>query len=391
LDSVYDALKFHDTTLTLAIAKVIVFGHTDTKGSKRSNQLLSEKRAEYVAKSIRNTDAYSYDIVMGFGENNPVASNKTAAGRASNRRVEVTLIYTQAKRRYIPKIPLLSPRRRDTLIVFEDSTRLYINLADYDLIKKSISYQRHSNLFDMFETLAENDTYDTFYNFGSITLGWDSFKDSKCLQNEVTLSIKVPDVLVNQSMKELKAYAKQFKKNTVYLVKRTDGKWYLNVSTYCPFHLIGCGFHLHDKYEQREYRKIKYIAKNGYRILGAFMKKDEVLFNYKKVKGPRKKVKFKVICPNGYPEVSIVAVHEKSLDTLYYAEGTEQVIAHGRRCAKCDQKEKKASPKTRTSQKKDESLAVEKVKNRFLRKKYKFKKGDFKQMIVRKKVKTTKK
>ncbi|MCW3123531.1 MAG: OmpA/MotB domain protein [Flavipsychrobacter sp.] len=67
-------------------------GHTDDVGSDAKNLILSRDRAAsvkayYVSKGISN-DRLETD---GFGESRPVASNKTAAGRAKNRRVEMDL------------------------------------------------------------------------------------------------------------------------------------------------------------------------------------------------------------------------------------------------------------------------------------------------------------
>ena len=69
-----------------------VEGHTDSVGSAINNQKLSEARAQsvhdaLVALGIDDT-RISY---VGYGEDRPVASNNTAAGRQENRRVEVSL------------------------------------------------------------------------------------------------------------------------------------------------------------------------------------------------------------------------------------------------------------------------------------------------------------
>ncbi|NJN48034.1 MAG: OmpA family protein [Candidatus Competibacteraceae bacterium] len=67
-----------------------VNGHTDSIGSASYNQDLSERRANAVARALVR-DGVSPDqlSVAGFGENNPIATNETAAGRAQNRRVEI--------------------------------------------------------------------------------------------------------------------------------------------------------------------------------------------------------------------------------------------------------------------------------------------------------------
>jgi outer membrane protein OmpA-like peptidoglycan-associated protein len=73
-------------------------GHTDSVGSDSSNQLLSERRAESVREALGRMDVESNGFrVEGHGEESPVATNATAAGRQLNRRVEVTLVGQQAR------------------------------------------------------------------------------------------------------------------------------------------------------------------------------------------------------------------------------------------------------------------------------------------------------
>ncbi|WP_299108618.1 OmpA family protein [uncultured Winogradskyella sp.] len=67
-------------------------GHTDSQGPKASNQALSERRANAVRDYlISNGISASRLTAAGFGESNPIANNRTAAGRKENRRVEVKL------------------------------------------------------------------------------------------------------------------------------------------------------------------------------------------------------------------------------------------------------------------------------------------------------------
>ena len=67
-------------------------GHTDSDGSEISNQKLSENRANVVKDELIKRGVIASNIVaLGFGESTPIASNKTAAGKALNRRTEVKL------------------------------------------------------------------------------------------------------------------------------------------------------------------------------------------------------------------------------------------------------------------------------------------------------------
>ena len=74
---------------------VTVTGHTDNTGSAAYNQDLSERRASSVASVLRTGGVASSRIrVVGAGENRPIATNQTAAGRAQNRRVDITITPT---------------------------------------------------------------------------------------------------------------------------------------------------------------------------------------------------------------------------------------------------------------------------------------------------------
>jgi len=76
---------------------VIAVGHTDSVGSDEYNQKLSVRRAEavkayLVSKGIEANRVYT----EGKGKKQPVADNKTADGRAKNRRVEIEVVGTRA-------------------------------------------------------------------------------------------------------------------------------------------------------------------------------------------------------------------------------------------------------------------------------------------------------
>jgi outer membrane protein OmpA-like peptidoglycan-associated protein len=74
-------------------ASFVVEGHTDSVGSEKSNQKLSEARANAVKESlISNGVAAAKISTIGAGESTPIATNSTAAGRAENRRTEVKLV-----------------------------------------------------------------------------------------------------------------------------------------------------------------------------------------------------------------------------------------------------------------------------------------------------------
>lgn len=72
--------------------KIAVEGHTDTVGTAAKNQALSEKRANAVRDYLVSAGIPSDHITAtGRGQEAPIATNKTAAGRQQNRRVELVI------------------------------------------------------------------------------------------------------------------------------------------------------------------------------------------------------------------------------------------------------------------------------------------------------------
>ena len=84
-------------TKDINLEVIIAVGHTDSVGTDAYNQRLSVRRSEavkayLVSKGIEKNRVYT----EGKGEKQPVADNKTAAGRAQNRRVEIEVVGTRA-------------------------------------------------------------------------------------------------------------------------------------------------------------------------------------------------------------------------------------------------------------------------------------------------------
>lgn len=72
--------------------KVGVYGHTDNTGNADANQRLSEERASSVKNYLISKGLLPQRIESkGFGQNQPIAENNTASGKAKNRRVQIVL------------------------------------------------------------------------------------------------------------------------------------------------------------------------------------------------------------------------------------------------------------------------------------------------------------
>lgn len=87
LDKVASTLNAYDQTT------VNVAGYTDSVGSDSYNMKLSKERADSVTQYLQSRGVSAQRLrSVGYGESNPVDTNDTEAGRANNRRVEITLV-----------------------------------------------------------------------------------------------------------------------------------------------------------------------------------------------------------------------------------------------------------------------------------------------------------
>jgi len=91
LDNVASTLNQYNQTV------IEVAGHTDSVGTDAYNMTLSQQRANSVAAYLSGKGVMQQRmIVTGAGETRPIASNDTEAGRAQNRRVEITIVPMQS-------------------------------------------------------------------------------------------------------------------------------------------------------------------------------------------------------------------------------------------------------------------------------------------------------
>jgi outer membrane protein OmpA-like peptidoglycan-associated protein len=86
LEQVADALKTNEDS------KILIEGHTDSRGTDASNMALSKSRAESVQAFLVSRGVPSERMTaVGLGPSRPVADNASAEGRANNRRVEIVV------------------------------------------------------------------------------------------------------------------------------------------------------------------------------------------------------------------------------------------------------------------------------------------------------------
>ena len=75
-------------------ANLLIGGHTDSDGEDAYNMTLSQKRTESVKKYLIGKGIMDARLTAtGYGETVPIADNKTASGKAKNRRVELKTSY----------------------------------------------------------------------------------------------------------------------------------------------------------------------------------------------------------------------------------------------------------------------------------------------------------
>ncbi|MGV2703486.1 UNVERIFIED_CONTAM: OmpA family protein [Aeromonas salmonicida] len=88
--------KLGMTLLGVGLNKARIDGHTDSNGPEAYNDQLSLKRAKSVADVLVSVGMQPANLdIRGRGERDPVADNKTAAGRAENRRVGIIIIINE--------------------------------------------------------------------------------------------------------------------------------------------------------------------------------------------------------------------------------------------------------------------------------------------------------
>jgi outer membrane protein OmpA-like peptidoglycan-associated protein len=90
--------------------KLEIDGHTDSTGTPQFNEKLSQQRAEAVRSYLSQQGvADSSMTTQGFGQDQPIATNSTAAGRQQNRRVEIVVSGNVIGQQIGPNQPVENP------------------------------------------------------------------------------------------------------------------------------------------------------------------------------------------------------------------------------------------------------------------------------------------
>ena len=72
--------------------KATIEGHTDSIGTEKYNQWLSERRAAAAVKALESYEVDASKLkAVGFGETQAISTNKTKEGRAENRRIQAII------------------------------------------------------------------------------------------------------------------------------------------------------------------------------------------------------------------------------------------------------------------------------------------------------------
>jgi OOP family OmpA-OmpF porin len=93
--------------LKVPMLKIEISGHTDSRGSAAMNRKLSQKRADavkaYLLQKYPTLDAKMF-TAKGYGEDKPVATNKTPEGMAQNRRVSFEVLNKDVLQQELEKL-----------------------------------------------------------------------------------------------------------------------------------------------------------------------------------------------------------------------------------------------------------------------------------------------
>jgi peptidoglycan-associated lipoprotein len=85
-----EVLRAHAANLNASGQKIVLAGHTDSRGTREYNLALGEKRAKAVSSFLQQAGVQSSQIeVVSYGEEQPVDESESEAAYAENRRVEI--------------------------------------------------------------------------------------------------------------------------------------------------------------------------------------------------------------------------------------------------------------------------------------------------------------
>lgn len=228
--------KFADILKKNPTLGILITGHTDNTGSLALNERLSMKRAQTVADFLieKNVNSTQIKDVKGKDYSQPVADNSTVAGRAANRRTEVSLLVPAALS--AAKMPNDSAKRKP---IPASLKKLFDDVIGQSTKSNEYGIEIDGLLVDDTKTKSGKDFYDLFYggwmaplsarNY-TITISEKPFRLTTTLivvlinENTVYQSILQPrlDIIENQSQEAI-AITYDYLQNYEEIMKQING------------------------------------------------------------------------------------------------------------------------------------------------------------------------
>jgi curli production assembly/transport component CsgE len=153
--------KFADILKKNPTLGILITGHTDNTGSLALNQRLSMKRAQTVADFLieKNVNSTQVKEIKGKDYSEPVADNSTVAGRAANRRTEVSLLEPAALS--AAKVPADSAKTKP---IPASLRKLFDDVVGQSKKQNEYGIEIDGLLVDDTKTKSGKDFYDLFYS-----------------------------------------------------------------------------------------------------------------------------------------------------------------------------------------------------------------------------------
>jgi len=356
-----DQQKRIDNLKNKHLSKISFEGYADTVGKKSFNKKLSYNRAAKVANTLNAKDKN----IVGKGE---CTERKTPLNKM--RKVVVKAWYEQEVKPIEQPIEVIKIEAKpidctiDTTIETAGGTLIKINKCEFEKIKTCFKFKEYLNAKAVQDAgLTTNDEKGNPIESGGM---FDiQFCDNTCLNNPIFIFIPVPICLKQEQMTMWGYLPNGNWRNSNAKIEfvKINGVDYYKIAITCP------GRYNCDRPKKQKVKKYKFKAKDGIKIKEATVSYSCPLTSYKgKIKRKGKKAVFLYYCPKDQPIVSIKAV-DKNGDTLSIkGEQLNNYTKKRRLISKCSCEAKRT----------DKYAGIFKIRKKYLYRKYKFYKEDFK-------------